>query len=143
MTDIKALVERLEAADGPDRELDLAIRNRFGDFLPFSALEADYVSVLDGKPVVAARATYPPDGSALYLPRYTASIDAAVAFAERVLPGCYWRIEKMTPARAISSPGSAFWATCGSAGEQESAYAKTAPFALLIATLRALDQTTK
>ena len=63
MTDISELIERVKAATGPDRELDEAIRFYFD-----------------------------PKGSRYYSENsaYTASIDAALALVERVLPEHDW-----------------------------------------------------
>ena len=66
MGDLNELVERVKAATGPDRELDYAI-SRFAD----------------GE---LAR------HSSLHLP-YTASIDAALALTERMLPGWDYVLE--------------------------------------------------
>ena len=70
MADLTALIERLEKADGPSRELDAAVcRYLVGS-------PADHWYGLHGDFIT--------DGLA---PAITASIDAAVALAERVLPG--------------------------------------------------------
>lgn len=58
MTELTSLIERLEKAEGPSRDLDAAI---------FDAI--------------------PPTTDAPYPPEFTSSIDAAVSLAERVLPG--------------------------------------------------------
>jgi len=70
------LIERLEKADGPDRGLDSEVEVATG--------QAKY---RDGK----GRACYH-DGRRDRVPHYTASIDAAVALAERVLPGWKWHL---------------------------------------------------
>jgi len=60
--DVTGLVERLEKATGPDREIDAAIRAQLGISEGYHAHEF-----------------------------YTASLDAALALVERVLPG--WRVQ--------------------------------------------------
>jgi hypothetical protein len=94
MTDISELIERVKAATGPDRELDALLY----------AIVADHRTVREnmhpefGRQLLA-RNNRPPhdeywlDHPATVFPAYTASIDAALALAERVLPGCVWTIE--------------------------------------------------
>jgi len=60
-------IDRLEKAEGPDRELD---RNLWRIENP----------------------TVPGMTSDLFLPRYTASLDAIVGLIERVLPGFAWKV---------------------------------------------------
>jgi hypothetical protein len=102
MSDIKALIERLEKATGPDRELDAAI---WAATLPRDGVGIDGYGLPDG-----AHYEYRPceDGRVEMLvslngergvtranrpsPEYTASLDAAVALVEKVLPGWWWQI---------------------------------------------------
>lgn len=70
MSDMLSLLAAIEAADGPRCELDDQI---------FSFVDTKVVLLED--------------------PSYTASIDAAVALIEAVLPGAYWRVGKKRPGR--------------------------------------------
>lgn len=67
MTDLSELIERVEKATGPDRELDAAIAAHFD--LPYGP-----------RPV---------GGSEWLSAHFTASVDAALELVERELPG--WR----------------------------------------------------
>lgn len=127
MADLTALIERLEKADGPDRELDGSIHNRlFG---------TEYVR---SPRSVTGFLTSSENNGCPTVPAYTASIDAAVALAERVLPGSLYRIEKLGDGSGLPTSKRG-WATAGLPGEQEQAYAATPALAICIATLRALS----
>lgn len=65
------IIKRLEQADGPSRELDLAIGEYWPDPKPFSS---SINQQRGGKPPVF---------------RFTDSLDASIALVERLLPG--WR----------------------------------------------------
>lgn len=136
MIDLQDLLARVEAAAGPDRVLDFELHigivcdeiwpatNRQGFVTnPYSRM-SDYLATY--RDVINA------DDQDFDFPRYTASLDAALALCERVLPGCRYRLEKDAPATS-----KAFWATCGMPGEQEHAEAASAPLALLAAILNA------
>lgn len=98
MTDLPELLSRVEAATGPDRELDATIHvalcqpvcrpddcNRYR--LPHISMDE-----MD----MCAPGTYwlvERSGRSLHTsPTYTASLDAAVALCERVLPECEWDV---------------------------------------------------
>jgi len=70
-------------------------------------------------------------------PPYTASIDAAIALVERMLPG--WRFN----ARMVSPNGYSCWLEAGTEGVVEVfapiGYATTLPVAILLALFRTLD----
>lgn len=74
MTDFADLLARVREAKGPDRDLDAAIALATGWTHEVNH-EEDYECWRKS------------DGKAAYLPRYTASIDAALALVERMLPG--------------------------------------------------------
>lgn len=91
MTDLPALLSRLEAAEGEDRELDGLLAKLVGD-LPAEA----YWSTQD---VYGYSTRYWVSGGygayKFYDPEpYTASLDAAIALAERALPE--WQIISFT-----------------------------------------------
>nr|WP_313022899.1 hypothetical protein [Brucella intermedia] len=77
----QTLITRLSKLDAPDREADAEIYIRFN--IPAErAGRIDYSNGMVG--------WWPKDGpyvSAVTVPAYTASIDAVIALAERVLPG--------------------------------------------------------
>ena len=80
------VLDRLKAATGPDRELDAAIELAYGYSIPSDAIfrpETDYVQC-------QWNWVHPLDGKIFHIcPLYTASIDAALALVERMLPE--WR----------------------------------------------------
>ena len=80
MTDLTALLERVEAATGPDREIDTEIARAFGWTPP-----GINPALWEGKETPSWWAT-PGFG----MPAYTSSLDAAIALVERVLPGWSW-----------------------------------------------------
>jgi hypothetical protein len=80
MTDLAGLIERLNAATGPSRELDLAIQDYLGVMLfPTKISPHDWVVKIGDKLIEVVR--YP--GGAMttderFVPRYTVSLDAAL-----------------------------------------------------------------
>jgi hypothetical protein len=89
MSDLPALLERVKAAKGPDRELDVML----ADVLdvepdpPLSCTFRQYVRLHSSPAKVAENANSHHNILNTALPRYTASIDAALALVERKLPG--------------------------------------------------------
>ncbi len=87
MPDLAALIERIEALTGPDREVDRDVLRVAGT----------HILEKRGKdrkawwyPVDGSIAKYSNEGGFGYpppFPRFTTSLDAAVALVERVLPG--------------------------------------------------------
>lgn len=84
MTDLTELLARVEAATGPDRELDAEIFIRV-------ARDGDDSIVYNRQieKVWIGRDWFD-------FPRYSGSVDAALALVERVLPG-WWRQHFVTP----------------------------------------------
>lgn len=80
------LLERVGAATGPDREIDAEIA--------WACLEEDWSSGPE-------RAVSEPFAHIKMLPEYTASLDAALALVERVLPGWLPSVEKR---RGLGAP---------------------------------------
>lgn len=74
-SDLTSLVERVEGASGADRELDALLLPVFDP-----ALQVRHNSVWRGKLCCGSLTDC--------LPPYSASVDAALALVERVLPGC-------------------------------------------------------
>lgn len=95
MTDLTTLIAKLEAAKGPDRELDAEIAATFH----YVSHMPDWVNNWSGKWEAAKSGrVYLIEDSGNRGPNFisdsfTDSIDAAVALAERVLPGLRWGID--------------------------------------------------
>jgi hypothetical protein len=116
---MKDLIRRLEAAAGPDRELDLAIGALWPEPRPFSM---SIRQQRGGKPPVY---------------RFTASIDSAVALAERALPDTAWNIAGNAPdAKGKVICMARLWFAKGVGPVCE---APTAPIALCLAILHAKE----
>lgn len=153
MTDtakLEDLVGRVEAATGPDRELDGAIALAVGgwhrDWLDEGRnphhMPDWYWWHTDDHPHQATDAH----------PRYTSSIDAALALAERVLPGYRWGVSqagirtgkhpdgKHPDGKTAYSDGFKAHVTEASPLRPMPtiAEARTAPLAIILATLRSL-----
>lgn len=117
MTDLSELIRRVEAATGKSTELSFDV---------WKALIApDYDG--DARRAFGARGPHP-----------TGSLDAAIGLAEIAIPGACWRVEKNTPGWLLAGHRK-FWATCGVPGAQEDGTGETAPLALLLAMLKALE----
>lgn len=151
MPDLSALIERLEKASGPDREIDRElmflthkqVRRHIGgecDCCPDGKhLDLVWVDLATDKWVTTAKYGFQLTKYGFQL---TASIDAALAFVERVLPG--WRVsidsdqDRGPMWRAAVKP-------CGSHYTAKPtgwiyAMQATAPLAILIASLKALQE---
>lgn len=117
------LIRRVEAATGPDRELDARIKYAVHAGLrSFGSLDAWLSTDTSRKRSC--------------VPEYTASIDAALALVERVLPGCQWIIGRQTAGASDAKIGSqSGWS------KQPWTHAATPPLAILAALLRATRST--
>lgn len=139
---IDALLERVRGAGGPSRELD-------HDIAPLDGLVtghcggfgwqcADHTCKGCGKPMglYIKGASYPHDWrDDERLPRYTASIDAALALVERLLPNASWGIRTtMEGSFAADVPFVKLRDT-----HPSPVLARTAPLAILAALLTALQ----
>jgi len=103
MTDLSALLERVRKATGPDRELDgeIAATLRVGNNLPDWAQNwtGEWRPTIQGFVVLIQDDERPgPDFSS---PKFTASIDDALALAERVLPGATRAVDATAPELGI------------------------------------------
>ena len=117
---LRALIERVERATGPDREIDAVL------FILFPSLT-------DGKPPFNAESD--PWHLQWTRPAYTSSLDAVVVLVERELDDREW-------ARGVDRENRKYWARIGNdnwdeANEDIIGYGKTAALALLLAFLRA------
>lgn len=121
------LIERLEKL-GPSSEVNADILEATGGC---AHRETEYYCIEDGNDYDSGF-TCKRCGKDTYgqkVPSYTASIETAVALVERVLPGWKWRVS--------ANQGEVFQRDpeCG-----QDAFHATPAIALLIATLKALDQ---
>lgn len=142
MTDIAGLIERVEAASGPSVASDGAIH---AFLFPEDFDEGDAEHYANFPTVNRADLRY----LASVAPRYTSSIDAALALVERKLPGYRWSVGA-TGIRAGTHPdGKPAYVDGFRAGLTKAsplrplpiaAHARTAPLALLLCLLRALSQ---
>lgn len=131
------LLERVEKAEGADRELDALICEAlFG-------VEVDRVGSPASWGVWSMELTRPdldgPESVFDRLAPYTGSLDAALALVERCLPDHQWLVRQ----RHEGAPfGRGYFANVptGWPGERQhfDAYGRTAPLALLAAMLKAL-----
>lgn len=127
---LQELLERVKAATGPDRELDHTIEARMREHVGSMGFGI-YKTADEWIPQAIKRN--------FNSPRYTASIDAALALTERVLPGAGYMYQKPR-AGWERRPGLHGYASIGF-GEPLKAFtadAPTAPLAILAATLTAL-----
>lgn len=124
------LLARVEAATGPDRELDAAL---WLDFTPGATRRASTVKSSKGLwPDYTIDETREAGGALIVVPAYTASLDAALALVERVLPGWVWSVGNLA-----SGGGQAYLMRAQSAA-LIGGKASTPALALLAAMLKAL-----
>lgn len=141
-THTQDLLERVRAATGPDRELDARIYALADDRDIREAIGPD--GPWRGLKMLLGRSRRPPhdecvlaiwhrnsgEVSAQGAPHYTASLDAALALVERVLPDWAWSIGN------LSTGGQAYLMRKG--GSMAEGKAATPPLAVLAALLVAL-----
>lgn len=141
MGDLRAVIERVEKLDGPCPEVDGIIAKHFGE-IPIDARwmteniygEPDAVWVSGG---YGAYEFHDPE-------RYTASLDAAIALCDRVLPGNYREITGPRKYLNIPTPvpgkfRAQLTTDAGIKSYRSIGWGETEAIALLLATLRALE----
>ena len=122
MTDLTDLIARVEKLEGPDREVDALLADTF----------MERAEVNDVRRWGWVRWRFPGEKGA-HKTNFTASLDAALALVERVLPG--WGAEFSTmPPTARLFDGQA-------AGLDYYAEHETIALALILVLLRALEST--
>lgn len=91
------LLERVEAASGADRELDVRLTLLLNDGseingqLPYNDAQVELLLVLSRPGVVECEdCGHESTAAWVPVPAYTASLDAALALVDRVLPGWDW-----------------------------------------------------
>lgn len=142
------LLSKLERAEGADRKDDVSLWLKFGDLwpveedddLPFMTNDPLPPSVcINGLTMFEAVERYPNDiriPSHYNVPRFTASLDAALTLVERVLPGWRWIVDsdfdRSPPYAAQVKQRGQQWS------EAPRAFAPTPALALCISLLRAV-----
>lgn len=99
MTSLQALAERLEKATGPDREIDAALWWAFGKRAACGAYFTGAMGLPKGVDEMPDHFVQLGDGLGrqsviVMAPRLTKSLDAAIALCARVLPGCWWSVDR-------------------------------------------------
>ena len=124
------LLERVEAASGPDRELDAVLWLAFTPgatrrtlHVPHWQRPYDIDETRDEK------------GRLIIVPSYTSSLDAALALVERVLPGWLWMVASADPPNRLPARVE-LW----TGDEEVRASAATPALALLAALLKATPE---
>jgi hypothetical protein len=137
MSDIAGLIERLEKATGPDRTLDCCIAVDADGFFEVAPqwdggpVGYGYIDKSDGARIE------PGHGGDQLVPRYTRSIDAALALTERAVPwaNCHGYDKDNGGFTAYVSRNHV---PRNEAQFYEAQHKTSLPLAILIATLRAL-----
>ena len=124
-SDFSELLERVQKATGPDRNLD-------GLIYIETHIPKERAGRIDHEyGVVGWWPKNEPYQSAIDVPRYTDSVDAALALVERVLPGAYVDLVCV-----MDKPEDKAWSSFVG---QNKADARTPALAILAALLTALD----
>ena len=158
--DLQALIERVEKATGPDRDLDAAVFVAVTGAATWSYDDNCHIDALIKSGAYRGDKQLHPDydpnprvtwryriGDAEYgeVPSLSASIDAALALLERVLPG--WKVMihaggmwgEVMPGASISEPGFAALSRKGLPYRLGKANAPSLPLAIIAATIRAMQ----
>jgi hypothetical protein len=126
-SDLTGLLKRVEGAEGPDRELDRRLWKITGQ----GTIRLVTGLGMNGR-TPGRQTAFGPDGLVSTVPRYTASLDQALALCERVLPGWCRSVVDLTPELCEGY----VWERFSTGNIQGKA--KTPALALLAAILRAL-----
>lgn len=139
-SDLRGLIERLEKATGPDRELDGAMWLHFDQEALYKCWGVRGMRYAGHVHTKAEKAAHIKRMSEYYAPAYTASLDAAVALVERVAPGWSWECR----ASGTGDKGQAtIWNPSRRPGDndQQRVYNCASPaIALCLALLRSQEQ---
>lgn len=148
MTDLSAIRQRVESAGGPDRELDAVLWALVIEGLEVVEFQNEILGQKDGYEIRLG--TIDPGkvqrNFTCYqsrIPHYTASLDAAIALVEKVLPGRSWSVRDQKESsfpRAVGAHAH-IMAACGddTLRGDFSAQAPTPALALCLALLKALE----
>lgn len=118
MADYSDLIARLEKAEGPDRQIDVDIYQRL------RPVDIEALRKMHDAGDVSGYWFWMSDSP------YTASLDAAIALKDAVLPRYRWSCGNWNVAGSVLSPDR---------NNDQRAEAETPAIALLIATLKALQ----
>ena len=130
MTTLHELAAMLDAATGPSREIDGSIARAFKLFP---------AHCLDGPEFCGDAAAWAGGGEWWIAPRYSSSIDAALALVERMLPGAITVHAQQWKHPAAERPESWTWELSNyPRGRTTATYSPTAPLAILKALVAAL-----
>lgn len=104
MTDLNELLERVKAATGPDKDIDVALLHLWEPtHEALRSYDERYQTELrDG--VFSVWKTDGGYSASVPFPRFTSSIDAALALVERVLPGCEYEATNLYHVAMVSLP---------------------------------------
>ena len=144
MTDYASLIERLEKADGPDREIDaelaiVGLIDATDARLPSAERDSHY-------PQSFVPGQYWTGHAWRVADEYTSSLDAALGLVERKLPGWVWKLSTDGDAsapdhKAHATLASEVWADPGAGmGVVTYGHAPTPALAVCLALLRALSE---
>lgn len=136
---LRELLERVEAASGPDREIDFDLISTF-DEGSYAAREIESFRRWEGEKMISEGGPHywgisywrENFSSSCPIIKLTASLDASIALVERMLPGHGWSVNDYSGVKSgvgcfIHSPARCFHET-----------GKTAPLAVLATLLSAL-----
>lgn len=91
---MRDLIAKLEALDGPSREVDAEIATAVDGYV--TQPNKGWPEKIDyGRAHPDGYVIWPGHGFDQLVPKYTASLDAAVALVERVLPGWDWAVSNL------------------------------------------------
>jgi hypothetical protein len=145
--DLSALLARVEAAEGPDREVDCDLGVALGLFM---VNDDNRLGIGRGKSYVRldedGGATAPGQAGDMLVPDYTDSLDAALALCERVLPNDWEFAPKPLWLAAVAQLFDGKWEGKlyrADMGKRFSRVGATPALALLAAMLKALIATSK
>lgn len=131
MTGLSSLISRVEKATGPNYAIEVDIFKFFNpDYRDYVEGRGGLVHKNDGEDQRVLSNVRPPN--------VTASIDVAVALAERVLPGWHADVDMLSPPPMSDAFGIRLFNQNGDWRNIE-AEAPTVQLALVLATLRALQ----
>lgn len=139
MTDLQSLIERVEKATGPDREVDARLCATLRAFS-----ESEHYKLVVTRPPSSfsdwmVDCVLAPSGKvrSIVPPEYTASIDAALSLVSRALPG--WGIEVSMSDRQMWRAQVWRWfsETNDERGQWLPCYSRTPALAIILALLRA------